>query len=719
MQTTPGPSRLILAFSLLGTMLGTGMAQLNAQPFFAFERVSRNPGDLFQRLPRPNLPDNANLTYGVPPGVSTLISAAIDNYLTKRGLITASTPLAEKHAQRARLVQADRDVVRALAFGTLIGAAYKTVQTTDEREAQQFLSDLMKVRMLVQAGVAYFEYLKWKPSCNAYMAPAGYPAYDFEDDCDGPTGLAQLFWFGPFPPDTKQYGGIAAWGDPSVGTPAALGITASLQQVMTDALQQVLSTVIDPFLDKSALAVKMTKALQPFVLEKLVTGEGAGLGRNATIARTVAPRIVSGPLAIFTFGVSTLIEASIQIADAETKEGKLRSRYDSVKAQTPDVKKLIDTKKGLAQLLNLFVETTVWTDNDGLSPDTYPLPAPGLIEWAKRRRTFRHAEFGAAYTNNVPDAELAVRNWAGANQYVTVLNGWLVVRDDANNLRYTTAVEYTTWDGGQFTLGFSGQMFTHTPRSQGETNVSPLIRASYDGHLRTAWLADGEAPTVPDPLYFVDENRRGSNSISYLTWDGSAWISTWENGAFVHRNVSQSGVSGFLNYQSHDGTNWSVMPLPEANGFIHRKAGASTAHFSTYMWYRDAEGRSVRLVPYWPDKQPAAFTILKSGATFPWLAREFGYRSWDGSSWFASLERGKWIHRNAETNEEHEADILNYIGEDQVPRTVKLSDNLGANFLHYRAGARDPDVVSNIIRLINNRGLVVEVKTILPTPPLQ
>jgi hypothetical protein len=389
-------------------------------------------------------------------------------------------------ADRGRVLDAQRNDLRALLFAKLRAAIKKANRAPDEQAAVDALAVRIKAKRVEAAQYAVEEYNKWAASPCTYTPPEGFK-YDGRLLC----AAARLNPASAGPIDPPKFEEFESYGVArAFNVFKDLKTQRNIDQVVTA------STFFGGLAAGGGLGALVAvavpeivvKAIFPFAARAFAIGTGVGSGL-ATGAAAIGGAVLIVVVAIV---IGTL--RGIDVFNAVAIPGKLQSKLvETQNAVPPDLGQLILTEQGEQEIFSAFLLLTL--------PD-FPSTTPVPVALGSDPQ-FLLRQDGSATTTASPT--IGFKAWDNDNQSARLNGGWFInkfTEDNEEKERWALKIEYINWRGELWLAGRAGAGFLHTnakdPKQSFES--AEIKYLDWNGNRFTASLLVSSLEIAPLPV---------------------------------------------------------------------------------------------------------------------------------------------------------------------------------------------------------------------------
>lgn len=348
-------------------------------------------------------------------------------------------------SDRQKLIDWERDLVRAGLFSKIVGIARKDPATVTPSETSLINTLTLRVmqRRAAAAVAAQREYQKWERDPCAYSAPAGFPQYSRPCSCYSRT--CGLFG-GPKPPSFESfqaYGAVAAYShfkDDLVAQTVAANTAKEMGTVF--GLAAVAGTGVASLAAGFAgLGLAIVYSLHPIFIAGTFSGGVAG----STLAAAAAPAFsvgFAGGGAVVVLALVAGVFEGIGVVEAAETPGKLQLAVDNasfardhITNSLATLKTLVETPTGYQEVYFQYISSTL-----GDFPATTSVPPPSLDD-----------QKFLLLPNNTVISSLKYLSGADRKQHTVRLSGgWFVDKKENEAERLTLDIDYQEHTLGAF-----------------------------------------------------------------------------------------------------------------------------------------------------------------------------------------------------------------------------------------------------------------------------
>ncbi|QQS46517.1 MAG: hypothetical protein IPM66_21870 [Acidobacteriota bacterium] len=379
-------------------------------------------------------------------------------------------------ADRSRLLEWERNLIRAALFNKLLGFISKdpATRTVSEQFLVTQLTDLVKQRRILSATKSVEEYAKWSNHPCGYVPPAGFqfdlPCPCFNQFC----GINSS----PLPPSFEEfqnYGASIAYADYQTKPElqAVIGDTTRNLGILGGLAAAGLAGVIGGAIGSSlVIGSTIIAALHPFLAH---SGVGAVAGVTGAVSFAAAAAIIVLAVVIGVF-------QGIEVFSAEEIPGKLEQAKNNAINANLDLSQVITTDAGYREVFAEFIQTTMPDSNA-----TSAVPAPGATD-----------KNLLLQPGDTVSPTLQYKDWGDNNRSARLSGGWFVDREGSTGQeRLTLDIDYLDWEGKGWTVSRVGGEFLHTRTGDTTTHVrnNEIKYRNWSGAHFTARI-DNIAPTI-------------------------------------------------------------------------------------------------------------------------------------------------------------------------------------------------------------------------------
>jgi hypothetical protein len=400
-------------------------------------------------------------------------------------------------ADRARLIDSQRNELRSLLFGQLRNIIKKTNRTSAENAAVDALAAQVKAKRVESAQFAVEEYNKWLASPCTYRPPDGFN-YDGNLLC----AAARLNPAVAGPVDPPKFEEFQAY-----------GVARSFSVFKDFKTQKIIDQVVASSAFFGGIAAggglgalaavvvpeALLKALFPFATRAFAIGGGGAAGLGGAAAA------VGGAVLIVVVAIVIGTLRGIEVFNAVAIPGKLQAKLDEVRnAAAPDLAQLILTPEGEQEIFSSFILLTL---PDFPSTAQIPAAQPSDPKFIVRQE---------GSTLETISAAINFKSWDNDNQSARLNGAWFINQYREENLdqeRWALRIDYINWKGEAWSAGRRGATFNHTKYGDTKTTFqSPEINyRDWNGAHFTARLLLQELSVAVLPVV-LDRGRQTPDS---------------------------------------------------------------------------------------------------------------------------------------------------------------------------------------------------------------
>ncbi len=417
-------------------------------------------------------------------------------------------------SDRSRLLRWERDTIRAALFARLVAIIQKTPATRTAQEQAIYDAVTARVRYtrLRAAQASLAEFNEWQANPFGYSPPE---PYEYQGRSGEQSDVERRFYrqqqdlmrmsgvtMGPAAPSYDEFigYGVATVYDDLVLDEAVKAMADSVARSTQKTIALSVSTAVSPLIGDfigatvGLLAPQVLQAVIPFSVRTF-----GAVGAGSSIA--------AGPFAVAVMAIVQLGFEVNNFVEASNTKSKIEEYVAQLPTMPIDLAASIQTDAGLKELYSLFLISTL---PDAPATEQAPPAVAGDRQWLR-------APSGTACFR--PEQALQMVDQNGKHITVRLVDGWLVIKDEAGVEKMALTVEVVDSNGTLQTVSRTGNQFLLTNGTDAVEDAPAVASFSYRDWTsapQTAKLASPgvQAAITPETLAAAEVGRTYSAALS-------------------------------------------------------------------------------------------------------------------------------------------------------------------------------------------------------------